>query len=83
MSLALELEYSPPFVTRDHVAEKRAWVRAARGRHHRFLSYRKWAEEAASVGRLEDYRRYSAEAKRQREAAYEALSFARLEAAYA
>jgi hypothetical protein len=71
------------FVTRDHVAEKNAWVRAARGRHRRFIGYRKWAEEAERVGRLEDYRRYSAEAKRQRAAAYEALSFARLEASYA
>jgi hypothetical protein len=70
------------FVTRDHVAEKMAWARAARGRMRRSITYSKWAQESEQAGRLEDYRRYRDEAKRQREAAYDALSFARLEAAY-
>lgn len=70
------------FVTRDHSAEKEAWVAAARGRSRRAVLYSKWAAMAERTGHLGDYRRYRDEARRQREAAWDALSFARLEASY-
>lgn len=70
------------FVTPDHAAEKAAFARLALGRSRRAVTYRKWAEDAARVGRMDDYRRFSEEAKRQRAGAWNALSFARLEASY-
>jgi hypothetical protein len=74
---------SPPFVTRDHKAEKDAWVRLARGRMHRSIEYRRWALEAAAAGKLDKYREYRAEARRAHDGAWNALTFARLEASYA
>jgi hypothetical protein len=75
--------HEAPFVTRDHVAEKEAWARLARGRNRRAVTYRKWAIEAARDGNLAAYRKYSVMAGTSRKDALNALSFARLEAAYA
>lgn len=78
----MTLHVAQPFVTRDHVAEKNAFVALARGRNRRAVTYRKWAEEAAEAGRLDDYRRYRDMAHKSRWQALNSLSFARLEAAY-
>lgn len=82
MTIAFTESFHTPFVTRDHVAEKEAFVCAALGRMRRAIQYRKLAEEYAEVGRLTDYRRCVREAESSRKRAWDALSYARLEAAY-
>lgn len=74
--------FSQPFVTRDHVAEKNAFVRLARGRMRRAIGYRKWALEARAEGKRQMASEYNAESRRQIKRAWDAMSFARLEASY-
>lgn len=75
-------ELSRPHVTPTRVAERDAWVRAARGRNRRAVQYRKWALESYKAGRMVDWNRYAKAARQQRQSALEALSHARLEATY-
>lgn len=71
-----------PFVTPTRVAERDAWVRAARGRNHRMLTYRKWAREDYAAGNIGKAMQWAKEARKQRMSALNALSWARLEATY-
>ena len=82
MSKAQTESFHTAFVTHDRVAEKEAWVCAARGRMRRAILYRKHAEDYERAGRLEDYRRCKAEAEKSAKRAWDALSLARLQKTY-
>lgn len=55
-------EMSRPFLDRSEVFA--AALRSCRGYRHRAFEFRRWAKEAEEKGDLDDYRKWSAEAKR-------------------